>query len=201
MILAKYLHQLQNHCCAPWLVLFFVLMGGCGLAPEISGLKGGSTDATFDPSPGSAAFQRLRLEKTESVVILNIQGDDVHGSMKKIYRAMLDKGYSVRDVDDTLRTLGRASLLGQKSTAPAYLKKAASIFSEQVAVAGKVEVVQASPTRVLVELYLIDLKKQKILWKAKASHVGRYFSVNNPFEKAVVESVTKVFSVLPQGNP
>jgi hypothetical protein len=183
------------------MILFLALAGGCGIASVGTGLGGGKTDAMYDPPPGSAAFRRLHLEKTESVVILNIEGDDVSGSMTKIYRTMLDKGYAVRDIGNTLLILKRANLLGKKSTTPEYIKKVSGIFKEQIAVAGRVEVIQADPLRVLVALYLIDLKKQKILWTVKSSYSGRYLGAGNPFERAVVESVQKSLSVIPRANP
>ncbi len=183
------------------LILLLLLVGGCGLTSTGTGLGRSKTDAIYDPPPGSAAFRRLHLEKAESIVVLNIEGDDVRGSMVKVYRAMLDKGYAVRDVDNTILILKHANLLGKKSTTPGYIKKASAIFKEQLAVAGRVEVIQADPLRVLVALYLIDLKKQKILWTAKSSYSGRYIGAGNPFERAVIESVRKSLSVIPRANP
>ncbi len=182
-------------------ILLLIWTGGCGALPDITGLKSGSTEVTYDPRPGSPAFRALRLEKTESVVILNIEGDDVRGSMEKIYRVMLDKGYAVRDSNETLLTMKRANLLGRKSTDPAYLKKAAATFNEQIAIAGSVELIQVEPTRVLVALHLVDLKNQKILWTVKASYVRRYFGSLNPYERAVIDSIEKSLSVLPRAKP
>jgi hypothetical protein len=195
----KCVRRFLIHLPAAGLVLF--LVGGCGLTSVGKGLGGGKADAVYDPPPGSAAFRRLHLEKIESVVVLNIEGDDVSGSMLKIYRAMLDKGYAVRDLGNTMLLLKRGNLLGKKSFTPEYIKKASGIFKEQIGVAGRVEVIQADPIRILVALYLIDLKKQKILWVVKSSYSGRYFGTANPFEKAVLESVRKSLSVLPRANP
>ncbi len=196
--------QIQRLCIsrfAAGLILVLALAGGCGLTSVGAGLGSGKGNSTYDPPPGSAAFQRLRLEKAESVVILNIEGDDVRGSMIKVHRALLNKGYSVRDVNDTILTLKRANLLGKKSTVPSYIKKVSRIFKEQIAVAGRVEVIQADPLRVLVALYFIDLKKQKIIWTMKSSFSGRYFGSDGQFERGVVESIEKSLSVLPRANP
>jgi hypothetical protein len=197
----KHVRRFLLHRSLAGLILLLALAGGCGLTSAGINLGSGKTDAIYDPPPGSVAFRRLHLEKTESVVVLSIEGDDVRGSMLKIYRTMLDKGYSVRDIDNTILILKRANLVGKKSTTPEYIKKASGIFKEQIAVAGKVEVIQADPLRVLVILNLIDLKKQKILWTAKLSYSGRYLGVGNPFERAVNESVQKSLSVLPRANP
>lgn len=201
MIFEKCSRRLPGYFCVPVLVLFFFLIGGCGLASKVGGLKNASSDAVYDPPLGSAAFQRLRLEKTKSIVILNIEGDDVHGNMKKIYRAILDKGYAIRDVNDTIQVMRRSGLLGKKSTTPENIKKAAGFFTEQTGLAGRVEIVQASPPRVQIALYLIDLKKQKIIWTIKSSFVGRYFSSGNPFEQAATDAIARALSGLPRANP
>lgn len=184
-------------------VLGFFLIGawGCSIAPEVTGLKSGSTDVEYTPPPKSSAFRQLRLEKLDSVVILAVNGDDIQGNMHKIHRIMLDKGYAVRDTADTLMTLKRANLIGKKSSSPEVLKRAAELFKEQVAIAGRVELIQAEPARVVVVLHLIELKNQKTLWTVKTSYVGRYFGVPNPYERAVQESVEKSLSVLPQAKP
>lgn len=197
----KRVRRFLIHRSAAGLILFLALAGGCGIASVGKGFGGGKTDSVYNPPPGSAAFRRLRLEKMESVVILNIEGDDVRGSMLKIHRAILDKGYAVRGVGNTIMVLKRANLLGRKSTTPEYIKKASGIFNEQIAVAGRVEVIQADPMRVLVALYLIDLKTQKILWTVKSSYTARYLGSGNLFERAVSESVQESLSVLPRAIP
>lgn len=182
-------------------LLLFLLLSGCGSGPDMRVLKGGGTDVTYNPRPGTSAFQRLHLEKMKSVVVLRIGGDDVQGNMVKVARVMLDKGYEIRDPNHTLQELKRANLLDENSVSVDAIQKASEIFKEQMGIAGRVELMATEPTRVLVALYLVDLRAKKIIWTVKASYTGYYIGSSNPYERGVTDSINKSLSVIPRAKP
>lgn len=176
-------------------------LGGCSSLSPREALSGRDLGVVHQPSPGSAEFQRLALEKTPSIVVLKIQGDDVHSNVMLVSQALLAKGYSVRDYNITLRELAKADLLVRKPLDPEAIEKASRLFAEAAAVAGTIEVLQLEPLHARLSLTWIDLRTRKALWSGKATYVGYTFGDKNRFEAAIREMIQRTFALFPAANP
>ncbi|MEK6711834.1 MAG: hypothetical protein AABZ64_14775, partial [Nitrospinota bacterium] len=157
---------------AAFLAAFFFLgfLGGCASLSPRELLNPRDLAVTYQPAPGSAEFQRLGLEKTPSVVVLKVDGDDVQSNIRTISQALLRKGYSVRDYGVALEELAKSGLLHRKPLDPETIQRASRVFTEAAAVAGTVEVLQMEPLNAQLSLAWIDLRTGKILWTAKAAY-------------------------------
>ncbi len=176
------------------------LLAGCSIAPEITGLKTGSVSASYRPAPGSAAFGRIGFQNAKSVAVLAIKGDDAREAMRIITLALLKKGYGVRNVDTTVRSLRRANLLQHGPADPEMIEKAARIFDDDLAVSGEVNLISKEPVRIALELYWFDLKSRKRVWTVKSSFSGLRFSGTAPYERAVRETIRKSLLVVPRSG-
>ena len=164
-------------------------------------MRGRDVGVVHQPSPGSAEFQKLALEKTPSIVVLKIEGDDVYSNMMLVSQALLAKGYSVRDYNITLRELTKNDLLVRKPLDPEVLEKASRIFSEAAAVAGTIEVLELEPLHARLSLSWIDLKTRKTLWSGKATYMGYTFGDKNRFEAAIRDMIQQTFAQFPAAKP
>lgn len=176
------------------------LLAGCSIVPEITGLKTGSVSASYRPAPGSEAFGRIGFQNAKSIAVLEIKGDDAREAMKLITLALLKKGYFVRNVDSTVRSLRRANLMHYGPADPEMIEKAARIFDDDLAVSGKVNLIDREPVRIALELYWFDMKSRKRVWTVKSSFSGRRFSGVSPYESAVREAIRKSLLPLPRSG-
>lgn len=187
--------------CAAALLGAALALGGCSSFSPREALRGRNLETAHQPPPASAAFRALALEKTPSVVVLKVDGDDIQSNMATVSQALLAKGYSVRDYHVTLRELARAGLLAREPLDPEALRDAARLFSEAAAVAGSVEISQLEPLRAQLSLAWIDLKSGKTLWSAKATYAGYVFGEGDRYEAALRDMVERALAPLPAAKP
>jgi hypothetical protein len=187
--------------CAAALLAAALALGGCPSFSPTEALRRRSVEASHQPPPGSAAFRSLALERTPSVVVLKVDGDDIQSNMMLVTQALLAKGYSVRDYHVTLREITRAGLLARKPLDPEALQEASRLFSEAAAIAGSFEVLQLEPLRAQLSLAWIDLRAGKTLWSAQASYAGYVFGAGDRYEAALRDLVERALAPLPAAKP
>lgn len=176
-------------------------LGGCSSLSPREAFSGRDLNVVYQPPPESAAFRRLALEKTPSVVVLKIEGDDVRSNMMFVTHVLLEKGYAVRDFAVTLDQLSKADLLVRKPLDPETIRKASGLFTERAAIAGTLEVYQLEPLHAQMSLSWIDLGTRKVLWTAKGAYSGYTLGGANRFEQAVRDMVRQLLAPLPAAKP
>lgn len=183
----------------PFLLLMAcALLAGCGGLTKSLPFTGQDIEVRITPPPGSPAYRNLHLERMGTVVVLAIEGDDVRSNMEKVGEVLLAKGYGVRDRRETLRALREAGLLDRRSDDPEVLRKAAAMFPDKAAVTGSVRVTGVEPLRLLMTLHWVDLKRQKILWTAKASYSGYLLGGENRLDAALLDMIERTFAPMPR---
>ena len=175
----------------------FILLAvsGCEYSSNFYAVRAGRIHVEYQPPPESPAFRKLQLEKTRSIVILEIEGGDLLRNMGIIQQALLIKGYAVRDVGKTLRALIKMNLAQQDSDSPEMIQKAASLFKDDAAILGRIDE-EEKTARIFIELHWIDLKTKKKMWTAKSFYVG-----SETYENATMDMLKNIFSPLPQAMP
>ncbi|OGL58629.1 MAG: hypothetical protein A3J27_13715 [Candidatus Tectomicrobia bacterium RIFCSPLOWO2_12_FULL_69_37] len=181
--------------------LALAALGGCSSFSPREAFSGRDVGVVHQPPRGSAEFQRLALERTPSIVVLKIEGDDTRSNMEIISQVLLAKGYSVRDFHVTLEELTKAGLLARAPLDPEAIERASRLFTEAAAVAGSLEVLQLEPLRAQLSLAWIDLKTRKVLWTAKATYSGYTFGGRDRFEAAIRDMVEQALAPLPPAKP
>jgi len=192
---------LRSHFSLAAALLAASLAAGCGSFSPRQAMSGRDMSVEHQPPAGSAAFRGLALEKTPSIVVLKIDGDDVRSNMESVSQALVSRGYLVRNYSATLDELTKAGLLHSRSLDPEALRKASQIFKEEAAVAGTLEVSQLEPLRARLSLSWIDLRTLKTLWTAKADYSGYAIGGRNRFEAAVRDMIERALAPLPPARP